>query len=72
MPYTFRRWSEDDVAKLRSMAQKFSTAHIAVQLGRSVPATILKAHQLHISLRVRPPKGRLVTEPGSSDINLPR
>ena len=62
MPSTLRRWSEEDIAKLRDMAQKHSVVHIAALLGRSVPATILKAHQLHISLRVRRPNGRVVTD----------
>ena len=60
MPYSIRRWSEDDVAKLRRMAQKYSTAAIAAQLGRSAAATIVKEHELKLSLRVQPPNRRLV------------
>ena len=50
MPHTTHRWSDEDVAKLKSMAQKYSTAAIAAQLGRSTAATIVKAHELKLSL----------------------
>ena len=49
---TFRRWTEDDIAKLKNMAQKAPSAKVAEQLGRSVAATAVKAHQLGISLKV--------------------
>ena len=49
---TFRRWTADDIAKLKNMAQKQRPADIAAQLGRSVSATAVKAHQLNVSLRV--------------------
>ena len=52
------RWSPEDVAKLQSMARKYPTARIAADLGRSVAATALKAHQLQISLRMKPKRGR--------------
>ncbi len=52
MPYTIRRRSDEEVAKLRTMAQKYPTAAIAAQLGRSTAATVVKAHQLKLSLRV--------------------
>ena len=54
MPRNVRRWSNEDVTKLKSMAQKFPTAAIAAHLGRSAAATLLKAHELKLSLRVRP------------------
>jgi hypothetical protein len=47
-----RRWTADDVATLREMAQKCSTAQIAAQLGRAPMAVAYKAHKLKISLRV--------------------
>jgi hypothetical protein len=53
MPYTVHRWSNEDVVKLKSMPQKYPTAAIAAQLGRSTAATIVKAHELKLSLRVR-------------------
>ena len=49
---TFRRWTADDIAKLKNMAQKEQCANIAAQLGRSAGATAVKAHQLGISLKV--------------------
>jgi hypothetical protein len=49
---TFRRWTADDIAKLKNMAQKEPSANIAAQLGRSIGATVVKAHQLGISLEV--------------------
>jgi hypothetical protein len=48
-----RRWNEDDIAKLRDLAQKRSRAEIAAQLGRGVSATVVKAHKLKISLSTR-------------------
>jgi hypothetical protein len=48
---TFRRWTADDIAKLKNMAQKEPCANLAAQLGRSVGATA-KAHELGISLKV--------------------
>jgi hypothetical protein len=49
---TFRRWTADDIAKLKNMAQKEPSAKVAEHLGRSVAATAVKAHQLGISLKV--------------------
>jgi hypothetical protein len=49
---TFRRWTADDIAKLKNMAQREPRANVAAQLGRSVGATAVKAHQLGISLKV--------------------
>jgi hypothetical protein len=48
----FRRWTADEIAKLKNMAQKQRAAEIAAQLGRSAAATALKAHELKLSLRV--------------------
>jgi len=55
MPLTTRRWTEDDIAKLKNMAQRKPPADIAAALGRSVGATSVKAHQLKLSLKV--PRG---------------
>ena len=49
----FRRWTPDEIAKLKDMAQKERREAIAAYFGRSVPATAVKAHKLGISLRVR-------------------
>jgi hypothetical protein len=66
MPYTIRRWNTDDIAKLKSMAQRQPVAAIAAQLGRSTGATVVMAHKLKLSLRVRPEKRGWVPEPGPS------
>ena len=54
MPETKRPWSEDDIAKLKSMAGKFPTKEFAAELGRSVGATLVEASKLKVSLRTRP------------------
>jgi hypothetical protein len=46
------RWTADDIAKLKNMAQKEPCANLAAQLGRSVGATAVKAYELGISLKV--------------------
>ena len=71
MPHTTHRWSDEDVAKLKSMARKYSTAAIAAQLGRSTAATIVKAHELKLSLRVRPEKRTMKIDTGPSRMELP-
>jgi len=53
MPNSIYRWNEDDVTKLKSLAQKYPTATIARQLSRSAAAVVSKAQQLNISLKVR-------------------
>ena len=50
---TFRRWTADEIAKLKNLAQRHPRAEIAAKLGRSVAATTLKAHELKLSLRMR-------------------
>jgi hypothetical protein len=52
-----RPWTDDDIAKLQSMARRYPTKQIAKELGRGVPATIMMAHTLRISLRLKPKKG---------------
>jgi hypothetical protein len=51
-----RPWSEDDVAKLRSMAGRLPTKEIAAELGRTPQATMMEASKLKISLSTRPDK----------------
>ena len=50
---TFKRWTGDEIAKLKNLAQKKSRADIAAELGRSLSATAVKAHHLGVSLRPR-------------------
>ena len=57
----WRRWSESDMARLKSMAMQKPTAQIAAELGRGVPATIMKAHELRVSLRLKPKRGSRAT-----------
>ncbi len=52
-----RAWTEEDIEKLRSMARRYPTKDIAKALGRGVPATVMMAHSLRISLRLKPKKG---------------
>jgi hypothetical protein len=53
-----KRWTDEDLAKLRRLARTISTVEIAAQLGRGVSATVMKAHELRISLRLVPKAGR--------------
>ncbi|MET4474133.1 hypothetical protein ABIA95_007984 [Bradyrhizobium sp. LA8.1] len=46
-----RRWTSDDIGKLKEMAGKHSREKIAAELGRGPSAIAVKAHQLNISLR---------------------
>jgi hypothetical protein len=46
-----RGWTDDDISKLKSLASKLPVRYIAAELGRSPGATVLKAHQLRLSLR---------------------
>ena len=54
-----RPWSEDDVAKLKSLAGRRSTTEIAAELGRTAGATVVEASKLKISLNT----GRRLPEP---------
>ena len=60
-----RRWTSDDVAKLKDMAQKSPTTQIAAQLGRAPSAVTFKAHKLKISLRVGVNATRAADQPGA-------
>ena len=51
-----KRWTPDEISKLKSMAQKYPAAKIAEELGRGLSATVVKAHELKLSLRVRKAK----------------
>ena len=65
-----RDWTDDDVARLKAMAQKFPTAKIARGLGRSIGATIVKAHQLKLSLRIKP-EINSTCDPGPAGVDFP-
>jgi hypothetical protein len=53
---TFKRWTADDIAKLKNMAQKLPS-EIASQLGRSTAATRVQAHKMKLSLRCQDRNG---------------
>jgi hypothetical protein len=46
-----RRWTDNDIAKLKSLAGKLPVKDIAAELGRSFGATTIEAHKLGLSLR---------------------
>jgi hypothetical protein len=48
---TFKRWTADDIAKLKNLVQKQPRQVIAAELGRSPSATSVKAHYLGLSLK---------------------
>ena len=48
-----RPWSEEDIAKLKSLAGRRPAKDIAVALGRSFAATVVAASKLKLSLRTR-------------------
>jgi len=53
MPYRKRAWTEDDIAKLKTMAGKIPAQLIATRLGRTLGATNVEACMLGLSLRIR-------------------
>jgi hypothetical protein len=63
-------WSDSEIAKLKSMAGIYPTAQIAQELGRGLSATMVKAHQLHISLRRKPTTRTSNMEPGPAGMDL--
>lgn len=50
-----RRGTPEDISKLKGMAQKYPAAKIAEELGRGISATMVKAHELKLSLRYKKP-----------------
>jgi hypothetical protein len=66
---TFKRWTADDIAKLKNMAQKLPLAEIALQLGRTTAATRVQAHKMKLSLRCNNETSRGVT--GPPQVHLP-
>jgi hypothetical protein len=59
------RWSDEEIAKLKSWAGKRPAAEIAADLGRAKSATAVKAHFLKVSLRVKNSY-----EPGAAGMDL--
>ena len=66
MPDTRRPWSEDDVAKLKSMAGKMPAKEIAAHLQRSPGAVCVEASKLKIRLKTRSGVRRSPSVPSTS------
>jgi hypothetical protein len=62
------RWTDEDVKKLLSMAQKYPTAQIASEIGRPINSIRTKAHQLDLSLRLDI-RLRVQANPGPSRVD---
>jgi hypothetical protein len=58
MPHSKPSWTEDDIAKLKSMAGKVPWEGIAAEPGRSRGALAVKACELGLSLRTKPRAGK--------------
>lgn len=52
MPESHRRWSEEDISELKSLAGKMPVGQIAAKLSRSEGAVMVEASKLKLSLRV--------------------
>jgi hypothetical protein len=50
-----KRWTPEEIAKLKDMAHKYPAAKIAEALGRGYSAVFVKAHELKLSLRLKKP-----------------
>jgi hypothetical protein len=48
-----RRWTANEIEKLRRLAGKRSPAEIAAELSRTRGSLAVKAHELKISLRIK-------------------
>jgi hypothetical protein len=74
--FNSRRWTKEDIAKLKNLAQKYPTASVAGQLGRTAAATAIKAHELKLSLKMqrRNTQGEtaMVADPGPRGMDLPK
>jgi hypothetical protein len=55
---SMKRGTPEEISKLKRLAQKHPVAHIAAGLGRRLAATIGKAYELQLSLRVKKPLGK--------------
>jgi hypothetical protein len=48
-----KRWTCQDVADLKNMAQKYPATVIAEKMDRTVGGVVFKAYQLRVSLKSR-------------------
>ena len=71
---SLRRWTADEVEKLKTMAQKCPAAKIAAELGRGRSAAAVKAHELKLSLRMHREGnvvgGETCSKPGPAGMDL--
>jgi hypothetical protein len=51
--YMPKPWTAEDVLTLQAMARKHPPEQIAAELGRGVTATMVKAYELRIPLRIK-------------------
>ena len=62
-------WTAEDVLTLQAMARKYPPEQIAAELGRGVTATMVKAYELRIPLKIKSPESSL--DPGPAGWVLP-
>jgi hypothetical protein len=60
-------WTAEDVLTLQAMARKYPPEQIAAELGRGVTATMVKAYELRIPLKIKSPE--LSPEPGPAGMD---
>lgn len=68
-----RRWTEEDIANLTTLAQHCPLPVLAEKLDRTVAAVALKAHKLKLSLRHRGRKmeqKEFAPDPGPAGFHL--
>jgi hypothetical protein len=62
----YRPWTENDLARLRHMAERYPAELIAERLGRRLREINMKAHELRISLK---PKFGSGLDPGPAGMD---
>jgi bifunctional pyridoxal-dependent enzyme with beta-cystathionase and maltose regulon repressor activities len=67
-----RRWTEEDIAKLKTLARRYPLPVIAERIDRSVGAVTFKAHQIKVPLQARHREGqrRVSVDPGAAGFDL--
>jgi hypothetical protein len=67
-----RPWTAEDVLTLQAMARKHPPEQIAAELGRGVTATLVKAYELRIPLRIQSSQERDYSnlDPGPAGMDL--
>jgi hypothetical protein len=66
--YMPKPWTAEDVLTLQAMAHKHPPEQIAAELGRGVTATMVKAYDLRIPLKVKSLGSRLDLGSAGSDL----